>query len=263
MNIYFISVVNDLELYKKCISENPFVVNSKRSQLVCLDNTKENEPVPVLYNRFLDQYDYSKEAWFIFCHNDWELLQNIEPVLKGLSKNNLYGPIGSKSFKANGKIARVCRGFCYEQKRDGSERKGCGGWTRRNREADTVDCQCLIVYSSLVQKYNLRFDNNLSWHLYVEDFCINALLAHHIKTYTVGIACCHHSDAGFSKDTPNMPGYQRALTYFNTKYPNQLFAGTVSCLGGEEAIEYPSVEALFNALFAEARNYMRNSHPGK
>ena len=261
-NAYFISVVNDLELYKKCISENPFVINSQNNQFVCLDNTQENKPVPVLYNRFLDTYDYSKEAWFIFCHNDWELLQNIEPVLMELNKNNIYGPIGAKLGARGIKVFRTGRGFCYEQKRDGSKRKKAGVWTNQVMRADTVDCQCLIVHSSLVQKYNLRFDNNLSWHLYVEDFCINALLAHHIKTYTAGIACCHHSDVGFTEDTSKTPGYQQALAYFNSKYPNYLFAGTVSCLGGREYVECPYQEVIGD-LLKDAKDLMKNNPPGR
>lgn len=252
---YFISVVNDVKLYEKCVSLNPFVVNNKNNHLVFLDNTKESKPVSVSYNNFLDNYDYNKDAWFVFCHNDWELLQDIDPITANLDKNSLYGPIGSKLFRKGRMVVRASKGFCYETKRDGSENKTCGEWPEKKVMVDTVDCQCLIVHSSLVKKYNLRFDEKFAWHLYAEDFCINALLSHDIKTYAIGIACCHHSDAGFTTDI--FQGYKEALAYFNTKYPNHLFGGTVSCIGGEDYEEYAWIDFV-KILLKGTRDIIRN-----
>lgn len=229
--LYFISVVNDLELYKKCITANPFVINSK-GKITCLNNIGQNKAVSVLYNSFLDTYDYSKEAWLIFCHNDWELLQDINPILAGLDKNNLYGPIGIRNIYYNNKILKLFCGSCFEEKRDGTSRHIIGNPTGTLKQVDTFDCQCLIVHSSLVKKYNLRFDDKLVWHLYVEDFCINAFLSHNIKSYVVGIKCCHHSDAGYSKTVA--PEYMESLEYLNEKYPNDIFAGVITYIGGKK-----------------------------
>ena len=41
-------------------------------------------------------------------------------------------------------------------------------------KVQTFDCQCLIIHSSLINRYKLRFDENLTFDLYVEDFCANA-----------------------------------------------------------------------------------------
>ena len=240
-NIYFISVVNDLKLYKKYITDNAFVINSS-GKIICFDNTQENISVPILYNRFLDTYDYNKEAWFIFCHNDWELLQDIRPVLADLDKGCIYGPVGAKNVYYNNGAMKLFCGSCCEEKRDGTGRRIIGLSSDKFKQADTLDCQCLIVHSSLVQKYNLRFDNHLSWHLYVEDFCIHAWLSHGIKSYATALRCCHHSDAGYAKTVP--AEYMKNLEYLDKKYPNDSFAGVITYIGGKKLEKCPPQEII-------------------
>lgn len=57
----------------------------------------------------------------------------------------------------------------------------------------TVDCCCIIVHSSLIFEHNLRFDENLKWHMYAEDFCINARRNYGILTKVVQLDCFHTS----------------------------------------------------------------------
>ena len=229
--IYMISVVNNFDFYDKWIKNNRFTSNFT---LVPFDNNTRKSYIPVLYNEFLNNYDYSKESWFIFCHCDWELLEDINPILEKLDKKNLYGPVGSfllftKNYAKEEKTTSIVTGGCYQEKRDGSDRKFFGSKPDKPMLSDTFDCQCLIVHSSLVDKYHLRFDENLSWHLYVEDFCFSAKLKYSILSYAITINCCHHSDAGFG---PIPKGYLDSLKYMNNKYPDHLFSGTVSLIGG-------------------------------
>ena len=40
---------------------------------MAIDNNEENLPISARYNAFLDGYDYSNPAWFVFAHEDFEL----------------------------------------------------------------------------------------------------------------------------------------------------------------------------------------------
>ena len=227
--VKLISVVNDDSIYEAYFKKNPFISNNKNVESIILDNTKQNEPISKKYNRFLETYDYKKEAWFIFCHPDWEIWENINLKLDKLSRDYIYGPIGAKIEIYNCKvIPSDLIGHCVEQKRNGQALREIGNLCSNMEEVDTFDCQALIIHSSLVKQYNLRFDENLYWDLYVEDFSINARKRFNIKSYAIRIECCHHSDAGF-RETPM--SYYKSLNYLNNKYQNDIYAGTVSRIG--------------------------------
>lgn len=259
-NITFISVVNNLEQYREFISNNVFIKFKKNIQLVNLDNTKENVFISKRYNEFLNNYDYSKDSWFIFCHPDWEIMEDIEPILEKLDKNKIYGPIGSIldfSIVPN-KFTRFLKGSILEKSRDKCSERICHdpGINWSNLIVDTLDCQAIIIHSSLIKKYNLRFDENLEWDLYVEDFCINAKVKHDIESQVVKIECCHHSDAGF-KEPPQ--SYWNMLEYVNKKYPDKIFAGTVSPIGGGKKIEKASKSEVCRAImFQKLRKNIKN-----
>lgn len=233
--IVFISVVNNFELYKRYILENRYIKTKENIELIHFDNTKENVFISKRYNEFLNNYDYSQKAWFIFCHPDWEILEDIEPVLRSLDKTKIYGPIGSFGDHklVPNKFSRLCRGYCKEESRNSDSKKiTCTAeqdWTKT--AVDTLDCQAIIIHSSLIEKRDLKFDNNLEWDLYVEDFCINSKLKYNIETQVIKIECCHHSDAGF-KTIPD--SYWNMLKYLNKKYPDEIFAGIISPIGGKK-----------------------------
>ena len=225
--IYIISVVNDYNLYSKCVTQNPFITNLSNIELVDFDNTKENITIPKRYNSFLNNYDFSKNAWFVFCHCDWELMDDINLILKNLDKNSLYGVIGSKLYISKNKYHNPFLGHCLECRRDGTGIYKTGEMENNLEEVDTFDCQCLIVHSSLINKYNLRFDENLTWDLYVEDFCIQANKLG-IKSYATGFDSCHWSGYHVVPDS-----YYESLKYINNKYPDSLYSGTCSIIGGK------------------------------
>lgn len=241
--IYFISVVNNYDLYNKCVAQNPFVKNFGNIKCIDFDNTKENIYIPKRYNTFLNNYDYSKNSWFIFCHCDWELLEDINKVIKKLDKHSLYGPVGSRVQIVNNKAFNVLTGFCFEKRRDGSGLRGLGNINGEKQLSDTFDCQALIVHSSLIKKYNLRFDENLKWDLYIEDFCINSKKTHGILSYSLKFLSCHWS--GYHNIPPS---YYESLEYVNKKYPNDIYSGTVSLIGGKKL-----EKANFRDLIKELR----------
>jgi 2-polyprenyl-3-methyl-5-hydroxy-6-metoxy-1,4-benzoquinol methylase len=204
---------------------------------VGFDNSEENRAVPIRYNRFLDEWDHGEAAWFVFCHSDWEIREDLAPLLRHLDKNTLYGPIGAILYdNRDGSFTREYRGQCFEKKRDGSnERLQHCSVHHTGARVDTFDGQCLIVHSSLIARHRLLFDENLHFDLYVEDFCVDALEKHGIKSRILNIQCCHWSQLD------NLDGRQNYfldLAYINKKYSGTCRAGTVSLLGGMSQTVY-------------------------
>lgn len=227
----FISVVNEVDIYSKCILENKYIKNSDVIETVCLDNAVENVFISKRYNEFISGYDFSNEVWFIFCHSDWEIKENIAVRLDSLDKDCLYGPIGTIIAENKQKIIKQeRRGRIYDRKRDGSNLRLVEYYEiESGSEVDTFDCQCLIVHSSLIKKYNLRFDENLEFDLYVEDFCINAKVSHGIKSMILKIECCHWQQL---EDINERPHFFDKIDYINKKYQNYLFGTTILPIGG-------------------------------
>ncbi|MBO7244652.1 MAG: hypothetical protein J6V53_05175 [Alphaproteobacteria bacterium] len=184
-----ISVVRDFEMYHRLVKENKFY--PKEATFIAFDNNKENITIPKRYNSFLDSYDYSKEDWFVFCHEDWELKEDFSLLLQEADKNSLYGPIGT-AFNWNG-VTKRALGQIENSHRDGSGLMIVGNYCPSLTDVGTFDCQCLIVHSSLVQKHHLRFDEKLTWDLYVEDFCINARENFAVSSKILNFKCQHYS----------------------------------------------------------------------
>ena len=241
--IHFISVVNNFDTYNRCLGNNPYVSTPSNIKQVIFDNTKENICIPKRYNSFIEMYDFSKDSWFVFCHCDWEPMDDINITLKNLDKNCIYGPIGSRLIEYNSKVMRQLTGFCYERRRDGSGFRTLGKIDNKLNLADTFDCQAIIVHSSLIKKYNLKFDENLKWDLYSEDFSIFAKENYQIPSYALNYRCCHWS--GYHTCMPK--SYYESLEYINKKYPNSKYAGTMSIIGGKKIEEMKQKEKiLFN-----------------
>ncbi len=249
-SINFITVVNDYTLYNEKIVKNSFVNLAQNIVLNAFDNTKENKFISVRYNEFLNSYDYLKESWFVFCHSDWELLDDINGKLRDLDKNYLYGGIGGFFEKMGNKYSRSCKGKFSECMRNGDKYKLFFDIPKDNI-VDTFDCQCIIVHSSLVAQYNLRFDENLEWDLYVEDFCINVRKKYNILSKAIDLFACHWSDAGYKT---NPPSYYKSLEYINRKYFNDAFNGTVSVIGGKEIEIATAKEVVFFKLRKRIEN---------
>ena len=227
--ICMISVVKDYHMYDKYVRNNPFVKNQNNIECFDYDNRNENMPISVRYNQFLNSYDFSKPAWFVFCHTDWELQDDINLKLTDLSKDCIYGAAGSYIVNLQDKIFKQNTGTFMETTRDNNSVR-ISIQDEEVCRVDSLDSMVMIVHSSLVEKYNLRFDENLYWDLYVENFCLNAFKNHNIPAYTFNFENTHHSDAGFK---PLPDSYMQSLCYLNNKYQDDIFAGTCSYIGAK------------------------------
>ena len=219
----FISVVRDFDMYEKFMRSN---TNCAEASFIAFDNRGNNVAIPVRYNSFLDSYNYSNESWFVFCHEDFEFLENLVPILCQLNKERLYGVVGGRRVGFAGFGMQVVYGNMSERNRNGGDEEWLPGRKIKSSvKVEALDCCCLMVHSSLVNKYNLRFDESLSYDFYVEDFCAMAKIGYGICSYVYPINSCHHSG---SKPSDR---YFRHLPYLAKKYPNNCFIGTISYFG--------------------------------
>lgn len=201
-----ISVVRDFGMYDRLVRNNPF---NQGATFYPLDNRQKNEGVPVCYNRFLSQYDYSEEEWFVFCHEDWEIQEDWMARVEQLPKESLYGPIGARVALRK----KIVLGQIVNSGKDGTGARWIGNPFRTGGITGTFDCQCLLVHSSVILRTGLRFDPNLLFDFYVEEFCIHARERYGVLSRIVALACQHYSFGTIR------PRFFEAVEYVRKKYP--------------------------------------------
>ena len=179
-------------------------------RLVVLDNTKENRGIPIRYNEFIDSLPEDEDAWCIFCHDDLEFLDwSFARKLASYPRDVIVGPLGAMDDHTHKRLI---------QKEDVENR------APDMLRVDTLDCMCMICHSSIFGR-GLRFDEKLSWHLYVEDFCISAKLKFNLNTCVVPISCNHYSDGQVNEE------YLRHQHYLSHKYRGSQYWGTCGMIG--------------------------------
>lgn len=202
-----ISVVRNFDMYNRLVKNNPFITTA---DFICFDNRTDNKGIPLRYNFFLNNYDYHHEDWFIFCHEDWETKENLQRRLNVIDKNCLYGPIGANwKYSTKKPIGQI-----IQSNKDGSNKEIEGLKGYNLKQANTFDCQCLIVHSSLINKYHLRFDEKLTFDLYIEDFCINAHERYNVKSKILQLNCQHWSKGNITERL------HKQFLYLKNKYKN-------------------------------------------
>ena len=222
------SVVRDVAMYERCVLGNPYF---KGADLVMLDNRVENKTVTERYNNFLDGVD--DDRWIVLCHEDWELKEDLQDVLEKLHKDKLYGPIGAFIEEKKTVDVLVMKGRVEQSPKDGGRTIIIRGKEPVGR-VDTFDCQCIIFHSSLVRQYSLRFDENLRFDMYVEDFCVNAYEKAGIESHAISIACHHHSGGKLSQSFKDSVEYVRKK-YSKSKKRYTTIVGHLNTFGGDSS----------------------------
>ena len=203
--IIVVSVVRNVEMYEKLVKNNKYL---KNADFVMFDNRNENISISTRYNFFLkNTKNKQANAWFIFCHEDWELLCDIQKILLKANKNAVFGVAGT-AFNEQKNIV-TWYGNVFQSNKDNSKTMHWGKSFFVTKNVDTIDCQCIIFHSSLIEKYNLTFDENLMFDFYAEDFCINAYEKYKIKTFVLPIKCHHYSYGNFSSNFTNAVNYTK------------------------------------------------------
>lgn len=216
-----ICVFNKNEIFEEVVKCNQ---NLKNLEIIGYNNTEENVAITKHYNDFIQNNINDIDSWYIFIHQDFGFLENIDPILKKLNKDCIYGTIGVKIFKGvfwGKKNGNKKSGFKNELKiAFGRILQGNNDFNFKPKgkkifsqfTVDSIDCCCIIVHSSLIQKHNLHFDENLSFHMYAEDFCYRAKKDYKIKTKVVQMKCFHMGAGDLNEE------FEKSVRYLKDKF---------------------------------------------
>ena len=179
-----ITVVRDPLMYDKCIAHNHYL---KGCQLLKIDNTINNETIPILYNRAIANCQSLSSRWLVFAHEDFETQEALSLIFEKLDQRSIWGPIGAVTTVRwpellGGYYQSQMRGIINTCWKDGSNKSVAGKRVAAGYEVETLDCMFLAIHGSLLERSGLRFDENLTFDLYAEDFSMNAKFNHNITT---------------------------------------------------------------------------------
>lgn len=222
------------EMYERYFKGNAFLTCYEHIHLEPIYTEPFDGYLTRTYNSFLERYDYSRPAWLVFVHGDYEITCDLDALLAHEDKDQLLGPVGAVLKEINGQPLSVFACFNDSQRRDGSYFQG-GPCNQKlmgdEREVDTFDSCCLVVHSSLVQRCHLRFDESIVLDFIVEDFCANARLNHGIKSKLIELCGIHHTNSTGMPDTQSQRFYD-TQAYIAQKYPDVCLGGACSFIGG-------------------------------
>lgn len=227
-DVIVVTVFRDAAMYDLCVGKNRLL---RTCAFAAVDNNAENLGLAVRYNAFLDAYDYSRPAWLVFCHEDFEMKEDFS-FLDGLDRNVIWGPIGAATVRRRpwlfgGAWCNRIVGSVEECGKSGAGARTFGNPCAKGTEVDTLDCMCLIVHSSLVRKFSLRFDPCLTFDLYAEDFCIAAREMHGVRSMVAPMKCLHRSKGSITAR------FHSQLGRLDRKYPRtERFSTTGYGIGG-------------------------------
>lgn len=200
------SVVRDMPMYVRCVKSNPFM---KDCSISYADNNDRNLSITRRYNDFLDSLE--EDCWVVLCHEDWEVLEPLAPLVRRLDPAYLWGPVGVFVEEKKNVDVLLPIGKIIQSRKDDKRMMTIHGKAPEGR-VDSFDCQCLIFHSSLVREHGLRFDECLTFDMYVEDFCVSAYEKCGIESRVVPLACHHHSLGVISES------FKNAVLYLRKKY---------------------------------------------
>jgi len=231
-----VTVVNDFKLYDRCIRNSE---NINGYELIPYDNTRENIGIAKRYNDFIEKniLNSDEDFWIIFCHQDFGFYTDPYEKLKDLDTNFIYGATGvveysirkfkkSKLRFINKKVRKALgRINQFRKRKDGQFFEIHGKFLDKPEIVNTVDCCCLALHSSLIKKFNLKFDENLDWHLYSEELSVNAKKNYGVLTKAVQFDAFHigegFCDENFYKSWDYILDKHKVEDVVSTCSPNQ------------------------------------------
>lgn len=206
------------KMYERFFTLNP-VVNGY--SLLGIDNRESNLGLPARYNQIITE-QLDQNCWLFFVHEDFEIQGGLEGIAD-LTPDCIYGTFGIKL--VNGAPVPYGRHICSNK--DGTDPVEVGTVLDRPESVQTIDCQSVLVHSSLLARYpSLRFDEQLSFDLYAEDFAITARERLQIDVRVFPLVFQHYSHGKVTQR------YLFGLRYLAEKYPQTAVAGSCSFIGG-------------------------------
>jgi len=155
--VKFIVICNKPTTFNRYFASSPYI---SQNNVIVVHNTR-NKPLPKLYNKIIKE-NQEEDVWFIFCHQDFILKEDLQLRLKGKGVEAVYGPIGARygQNKLFGRIIQANGTFI-----------GCE--LMDDAPVQTLDEMCLIVNSEVFRQ-GLSFDERFRFHFYGADLCMQA-----------------------------------------------------------------------------------------
>ena len=229
---HIIAPVRDFLMYERCIHTN---VHVRADDILkhSVDNREKNNNISIIYNEFIESLPMAEESWLIFCHEDFEFLSSPALALSHVDKEAVYGVFGARLVSSlSGNTYHEYIGKIFDKDKKGKNSRILGTDFVNGTIVDTLDCQCVMVHSTIVHRYGLRFDPNLTFNLYAEDFCLEAKIKYGVPARVLNIPCCHHSQAHTLEDRPS---FAVDLAYCDKKFKGKgQFAGVCNVFNGDE-----------------------------
>ncbi len=217
-DIKLVTVFINLEMYHRFFTAN---ANVTYYELIGIDNRSFNRGLPKIYNEVIERY-INDDCWLFFTHEDFEIKRDLS-VIDSLDSGSVYGTFGI-NFEHDAPVGygnHVC------SNKDGSSPVDVGKEILDAVKVQTLDCQSILVHTSLLKQYPLlRFDEQLTFDLYAEDFSINAQEKHGIDVKVFPLKFQHYSHGKVTAM------YHEGLRYLARKYPSVAVAGSCSFIGG-------------------------------
>jgi len=216
-DIKLVTVFITPEMYSRFFTSN---ANVNYYDLVGIDNRQLNRGLPIIYNEVIENH-INADCWLFFVHEDFEIKCDLA-IVDSLDRRSVYGTFGVnlEHDVPVGYGKHIC------SKKDGSGPLDVGNEILGAVNVQTLDCQSILIHTSLLANHAfLRFDENLSFDLYAEDFSINAQ-EHGIDVKVFPLKFRHYS---YGKVTER---YHAGLRYLAGKYPSVAVAGGCSFIGG-------------------------------
>lgn len=239
--VHVIPVVNNQPLFEQLFERNPCLAQPGVFLHPRMNPGEDGKikGLPEIFNQFIEEFcadPTQADGWLVFCHNDFEILSDLQRALAHLNPQRIYGPCGAFVRMKNNLPTFGYVGYSLAANPDkdvvlsGNQQALFRGFPKEREKyvVDTFDCMCLIVHSSLIKQLHLRFDEHLRFDLVIEDFCLNAA-QQGVKSQLANVLSIHHSSAS-ALNLP--PSYYPSLKYLNAKYPKLVAAGTCSLIGG-------------------------------
>ena len=177
--ITFIVVYNNKKILNNCfLSSHPSINLNKK---ILIENIS-NKGLPSLFNETIEaNLPFEQDSWFVFCHQDFILNEDLSIRLRGKDVNSIYGPIGIKQLGPSKNIGQIVQtdGLLFGEK------------IKNTHPVQTLDEQCLIIHSNLF-KEGLRFDEKFRFDFYGADICMQANILG-FDVHALQLKCQHKS----------------------------------------------------------------------
>lgn len=208
--VMFVVVYDSPQEYGRGFASSPYV---QGKNVVAYHNV-HREPIPKIFNRIVQKH-LRKDVWFVFCHQNFVLQEDLQTRLKEKEAEAIYGPIGVRLAETK---------FYGRVNQTGG--KPVGSKITQDTPVQTLGERCLVAHAQVFRQ-GLCFDERLSFDLYGADFCMQAY-AMGFDVLATPLKC--QQPIGNPQSARISPEHSMALKFFREKWKHFLPIRTLTTI---------------------------------